>query len=412
MVLIHGKHYNLDHFNHPGGNEILELCKNEPDCTALFESYHAFCDMTKIHNIMKNYHDPHDNTPVKNMFNFKSNGFYNTCKEAIVTKLNLNRENSKANIEWFTTVCFSSFLFILFQFIYLSFNNSLLKIISSLCSGLTLVSFGYNILHDASHYAVSKYPVVNNILSRLYSALLLSNHTLWSYHHCIRHHQYTGDIIFDPDMRNSRPFFRKSEKFTPRKGEFSKTYLGFKLLLFNIIFPGTMLGQSLSYHLVWARRKKIWNMNLPENYFNPWTILQYTISLLFCFFEIYYGGIYFLFHIIGTNIGFFVGTAPDHDMYCTHQEISNSNNELDWGEIQVRHSANFMNTNHLFTKFYGGINYQIEHHLFPTLSNHKLIIIAPIVKECCKKFNIPYNSIESPKKIWQELIRTYENVHS
>ena len=38
MHIIHGKIYNLDGFKHPGGNQILELCKNEPDCTALFES--------------------------------------------------------------------------------------------------------------------------------------------------------------------------------------------------------------------------------------------------------------------------------------------------------------------------------------------------------------------------------------
>ena len=49
MILnIHGKRYNLEKFNHPGGQEILELCNNEPDCTALFESYHAFCDINKI----------------------------------------------------------------------------------------------------------------------------------------------------------------------------------------------------------------------------------------------------------------------------------------------------------------------------------------------------------------------------
>ena len=44
-MFIYGKLYNLKNFDHPGGIEILNLCKNEPDCTALFESYHAFCNM-------------------------------------------------------------------------------------------------------------------------------------------------------------------------------------------------------------------------------------------------------------------------------------------------------------------------------------------------------------------------------
>lgn len=48
MIHIRGKVYNLTEFNHPGGKNILKLCKNEQDCTALFESYHAFSDIEKI----------------------------------------------------------------------------------------------------------------------------------------------------------------------------------------------------------------------------------------------------------------------------------------------------------------------------------------------------------------------------
>lgn len=45
-IKIHGREYNISEFRyiHPCGAEILELCQNQPDCTALFESYHAFCD--------------------------------------------------------------------------------------------------------------------------------------------------------------------------------------------------------------------------------------------------------------------------------------------------------------------------------------------------------------------------------
>ena len=54
-IPIHGKYYDLRRFNHPGGKEILELCKDEPDCSALFESYHIFTDMNRIKLIMKKY---------------------------------------------------------------------------------------------------------------------------------------------------------------------------------------------------------------------------------------------------------------------------------------------------------------------------------------------------------------------
>jgi len=411
MILIHGKYYDLEHFNHPGGRTILELCKNEPDCTALFESYHAFCDMTKITNIMKNLQVGID-TNNENMFLFKTDGFYNTCKKEIKEKLSLTRTNTKADINWLTTVFYSSLLFIFLQYLFFIFNNGLLKCICGFLSGITIMSFGYNVLHDSSHYSISYYPFINNLISHICQPFILSNHILWSYHHCIRHHQYTGSIEYDPDMRNSQPFFRKSKALSVRKNEFTKRFIGIKLLFFNLLFPGTMLGQSLSYHLVWARKNKLWNMKLPDLYFNEWSIFEYLIAFLFCIFEIYYTGIYFIFHIIGTNVGFFIGSAPDHDMYCTHQEMQNTDySKNDWGEIQVRHSANFMKNNTFFTKFYGGINYQIEHHLFPTLNGHKLKMISPIVEKCCKQFDIPYNSIDSPIKVFQEIKHTYENVH-
>jgi fatty acid desaturase len=416
-MIIHGKVYDLKGFKHPGGTEILKLCKNEPDCTALFESYHAFCDMTKIKTIMKQYEVELSNEEPKPLFNFSKSGFYNICREKVKYYIN-ERKNVKANLEWFKTVVITSLMFIFFQYTLLFCDSNGLNSISgiwklccSLMSGITLMSLGYNVLHDGSHHAISKYSFINKIMSVGINGLLLLNHTLWSYHHCIRHHQYTGFTKMDPDMRNSMPFLRKSKKIEKSKVEYTKKFIGFKLLFFNIIFPGTMFGQTLMYHYFWIKNKKLWKMKLPELFYDNWTILQYIISIVFCLTGLIYGGIYFLFHIIGTNIGYFIGSAPDHDMFPTHLEIENIDYKKDWGELQVRHSGNFMNDNDLFTKFYGGINYQIEHHLFPTLNNHKLKMISPIVQQCCKDFNIPYTVVNNPIDVFNQVLKTYETVH-
>jgi len=414
MWNIHGNTYNLNEFldTHPGGRQILELCKNEPDCTALFESYHAFCDMNKVNSIMKKYEVPNDINTIEPMFNLKYDGFYNVCKREVIKTFGYDRTSSKSDINWWKTVIGSTLFFCFFQWFYLFYiTNPFLKLLSSFLSGITLVSLGYNVLHDGSHYAISERPFINQLSSMIIQSLLLLNHKQWSYHHCIRHHQYTGNYQLDPDMRNSTPFFRKTDKIKQSNNEFTKLHIMWKLCFFNIIFPGTMLGQSLAYHIVWARKKRLWKMKLPENYFDKWTLFQYIISFLFCVFEIYYGKFYFLTHIIGTNLGFFIGSAADHDMYDTHVQISNYDKKMDWGELQVRNSGNFMSNYPFFTKFYGGINYQIEHHMFPTLSNHKLKIISPVVKRCCKKFNIPYYTVDNPIKVFREIVRTYKDIH-
>ena len=409
---IHNKIYDLTDFSHPGGREILELCKNEPDCTALFESYHAFCDMGKIQTIMKQYEVGTSN--IQSMFLFKPDGFYQTCKSR-VKKLFTNRAKSKANYDWIKTVTSSSLLFLVCQYFMLFHQSApaIIKIPFSILSGITLISLGYNVLHDGSHHGITQYPVINALSSKVIQSLLLLNHRLWSYHHCIRHHQYTGNIDMDPDMRNSTPFFRKSTKLEPKIQEVTTSWIGTKLGLFNCIFPGTMLGQSLLYHLKWVRKGWLWKMRLPDSFGNYEDIFQYMLSICFIWIEIYYAGlVYFLLHLIGTNIGFFIGSAPDHDMFVTHMEIEEDDKTLkDWGEIQVRHSANFCNSYSFFTKFYGGINYQIEHHLFPTLNNHYLKKISKIVKKCCEEFDIPYNHVDNPLLVYQQLVDTYRHIH-
>lgn len=57
---------------------------------------------------------------------------------------------------------------------------------------------------------------------------------------------------------------------------------------------------------------------------------------------------------------------------------------------QVRHSGNFSNGNPLVTQLMGGINFQIEHHLFPSMSHMLYAEIAPIVQAACAEFDIPY----------------------
>jgi Fatty acid desaturase len=74
--------------------------------------------------------------------------------------------------------------------------------------------------------------------------------------------------------------------------------------------------------------------------------------------------------------------------------------QMDWGEMQVVNSCNFRTDGSLgaiiTAMVVGGMNHQIEHHLFPTMSHEHTWKVAPIVQQTCKEFGIPYNS----KKSW------------
>jgi linoleoyl-CoA desaturase len=65
--------------------------------------------------------------------------------------------------------------------------------------------------------------------------------------------------------------------------------------------------------------------------------------------------------------------------------------ETAWAEHQIKTSSNFSMDNRVISWFVGGLNFQIEHHLFPKVSHIHYPAISKIVIEKCAEFNLPYN---------------------
>lgn len=71
--------------------------------------------------------------------------------------------------------------------------------------------------------------------------------------------------------------------------------------------------------------------------------------------------------------------------------VDNSNiRQTNWGVLQVQNSSNFGNNSYLWTHLSGGLNYQIEHHLFPQFAHTRLPEIKPIVMKKAKEYGIQY----------------------
>ncbi|RDC62958.1 Acyl-CoA 6-desaturase [Adhaeribacter pallidiroseus] len=70
------------------------------------------------------------------------------------------------------------------------------------------------------------------------------------------------------------------------------------------------------------------------------------------------------------------------------------NIEEAWADHQMRTTANFATNSKLAGFLLGGLNRQIEHHLFPKVCHIHYPIISKIVKQTALEFDLPY--IESP----------------
>ncbi len=414
MWNIHGKKYDLSDFmnNHPGGKSILEACRGDNDCTATFESYHAMCDRNKIISMMKKYEIGEG---IKPLHSFHEDGFYRTVQNRVRnyfgknnlldlsnsgSKINKSKQNLSHHFNMFwclKCICLMPIYIVMFYFAFFSNFSQVIKLQCSVIAAITSIQIMYIVLHDASHNAISKNNFVNDFLSRITCSLFLWDHQLWKIHHVYRHHSFTNDPKLDPDTMHLRPFVKKHQE--DKETKFIKLFRRFPkttTVISTILFPGIYVGQSISYHLVWLIRNNLWGMRLPESY----TLSLFeTILKLFVLYIFYYSANIpvIMSYLITINMSYFLTIMPDHDMIQTSQNkiLSSTASPKDWGEYQVRNSGNYAMSNYWLTELYGGINYQIEHHLFPTICHVHYRAISPIVKETCKEFNIPYVQIDS-----------------
>ena len=407
MWKIRGKVYDLTDFldHHPGGRSILEASEGKDDLTATFESYHALCNMTKIECIMKKYEI---GVTEPSNFTFLDGGFYKTVQNR-VRNCFASRSDYKANWLWGIKSLIQGGLY-LTSFIGAFYSQSLpieYRMLLSILSGHLLIQFGFGVMHDASHGAVSNHPKVNQFLSATWNSLALWDGQLWAKHHVIRHHAFTGDQELDPDVIHFKPFIRKLEEEDEKKyWKIAKLYPKCVALFTTCIFPGMFLGQGILYNLIWLRRGYMWKMKLPSLYTISW--YQTFIKLLMVF-SFVYGSSFIVFfaYIMSANMTYFACIMPDHDTFETHENRINPKEEVDWGILQVRHSGNFATENPWICMLFGGINYQIEHHLFPTISHVHFHKIKPIVEETCREFNVPYVSHKTVFDAIQSTLKNY-----
>jgi linoleoyl-CoA desaturase len=71
------------------------------------------------------------------------------------------------------------------------------------------------------------------------------------------------------------------------------------------------------------------------------------------------------------------------------------NIDADWAVSQLYNTANFAPGAKLFSWYVGGLNYQVEHHLFPNICHIHYSSISKIVKETAEEYNLPYHSYKT-----------------
>jgi linoleoyl-CoA desaturase len=262
--------------------------------------------------------------------------------------------------------------------------------------GFALAGIGMSVMHDANHGAYSKNQKVNKWVG--YTLLMLGGNVYnWKTQHNVLHHTYTNIAGKDNDIDGS--FSMRFDPHQPHK-KFHKHQWYYAFLFYSIM---TLYWCTAKDFVQFAKYKKEGvNKQTPaENRKLLWTIIASKAG----FFGVFIGlplaaGIpigqillgFLIMHIIGGLVLSLIFQLA-HVVEETEFPLPDAKGSMEhsWLVHQLHTTANFARNNAFLNWYSGGLNHQVEHHLFPNICHVHYPKIAPIVKKTAKEFGFPYN---------------------
>src|SRR6185436_18491932 len=256
---------------------------------------------------------------------------------------------------------------------------------------------GFNVMHDGAHGSFSKHKWMN-FLAAFSLNILGGNSFMWNMKHNIIHHAYTNIDGVDDDI-DVQPWLRMSYTQSKyRLHRYQHFYFWFLYSMFYLFWIFV-----LDYQKYFKRR--IGNMALKKMSLNDHLIfwvfkcvhyfLFIVIPILVVGWLQWLVGFLVLAIVAGfvLSIVFQLAHTVEHTAFPSAIEESNKMPD-EWAIHQIKTTANFATGSALVSWLIGGLNFQIEHHLFPKISHIHYPAISNIIRQLCKEYGLSY--IEYP----------------
>ncbi|MES1910324.1 MAG: hypothetical protein MHM6MM_002936 [Cercozoa sp. M6MM] len=434
---LDGKAYDFTSFadRHPGGLHALWLGKGR-DCSGLFHSYHLRLPSQEVLN---KYLAPEDKQPKidttnreeteefygRQKFTFDKNGFYSVLKQQVVQHFDDKGIDWKSdNLHWFFAVLnvvlqLGSLVAILILAPVYGFHWStvLAALVHAFGRSMTIVQA----THGGSHFALSRNPAVNRWWYRIGTVLIaMWAPPNWDLQHVVAHHIYTNEWPFDSDSA----FPLKSIAANQRRFWYHKYQHIYAWLIYAFVTPLVQLnaikelvtGKQVTFRMRYdapgLREEGIICSILGFCY-------QIMPLVLVPFGQIWH--VWFL-TTLAHSLFFSLQFVINHEIDEVHDERDATRTDspkplpsqlpqrsTDWGAYQCEESFSFAPHSRLALYLSGGLNTQIEHHLFPGVHFSHYKDIAEITRRVAKKFGVPYRSTPTLPSAWRKHYNLLKN---
>lgn len=300
------------------------------------------------------------------------------------------KANSKMMLK---TIILSGFYIVPFIILLFIKTSPIIGVFLVVLMGIGIAGVGMGVMHDACHGAYSKKHWANTMLGgSLY--LLGSNVLNWKIQHNVLHHTYTNISGFDEDIDDKGPI-RLSEKRPLKwyhKYQYIYAFFFYGLMtIAKIVNDFTSLFRYDKEGLVKSQNKSLLNEFIKM--FLRKILYLFIIIILplwltdYSLWQILLG--FFIMHWTASIILSFIFQMA-HVVEGAKQPAAEENMTVDWSIHQLNTTADFARDNKLLSWYVGGLNFQIEHHLFPNICHIHYRKIAPIVEQTAKEFGLQY----------------------
>jgi len=284
--------------------------------------------------------------------------------------------------------------------------------------GVAQAFIGLNVQHDANHGAASKRPWVNDLLG-FGTDVIGSCKWNWMAQHWT-HHAYTNHDEKDPDSFSSEPMFAFNDYPIghPKRKWHHKFQGGYFLFMLGLYWLSTVLnpqvidlrqrgaqyvGIQMENDFIVKRRKYAIAMRMMYIFLNIFCPIAHN-GLSWATF-----GIIMLMGIsesLTLSVLFSLSHNFIHSDRDPMADFKKTGEPVCWFKSQVETSSTYGGA--ISGYLTGGLNFQVEHHLFPRMSSAWYPYIAPKVREICKKHGVKYAYYPW---IHQNLISTFSYMH-
>jgi linoleoyl-CoA desaturase len=264
--------------------------------------------------------------------------------------------------------------------------------------GISMAAIGFNIQHDGGHHAYSARAWVNRLMAMSLDLLGGSSY-IWARKHNGIHHAYANITDLDDDIdigfigrlspHQKRLRFHRLQHFYmwPLYG-----FLPLKWQLyddFRDVATGQVGGQPYA-------RPKGWDLAV----FLGGKVVFFSLAL----------AIPLLLHPIWTVLLFYVAASFVQGVmlgvvfqmaHCVEEaafpmpRADTGRMETSWAVHQLETTVDFARQSRLLSWLVGGLNFQIEHHLFPQICHVNYPRISPLVEQTCREFGLKYRAQDS-----------------